>query len=329
MIFICKNCGGNVHWNPSQDRMICPHCDSVESEDLKPTTDENYCQACGAPLEPGKYSSAVKCEYCNNYTIFESKTNGEYEPHLIIPFRVDKERAKAILREEFGKKLFLPSDFLRDASLEKLEGDYIPFYLFDYHCHYRYAGKATKIRTWTVGDTQYTETSYYQILRTMDVNFSRIPVDASIAMPDEMMDLLEPFDYSGMVPFLPKYMSGFLGEYYNMPSESLEPRGKAKARNDAKTMMMDSINMGFYNSVVPEMEDCDMTTQDSKYALLPIWNYRYSYHGKDYIFHLNGETGKLVGAPPISMAKLVACGSTVFASVLAIGYMVMTILSMV
>jgi len=329
MIFICKNCGGNVHWNPTQDRMICPHCDGVESEDLKPTRDETYCEACGAPLEPDKYSSAVKCEYCNNYTIYESKTSGEYEPHLIIPFRVDKERAKAILRDEFGKKLFIPNDFLKEASLEKLEGDYIPFYLFDYHCNYRYAGKATKIRTWTSGNTEYTETSIYQILRTMDVNFSRVPVDASIAMPDDMMDLLEPFDYSGMVPFQPKYMSGFLGEYYNMSSESLEPRGKAKSRQDAKSMMMESINTGYYNSVTPTLDDCQMTTTDYKYALLPIWNYKYTYRGKDYLFHMNGETGKLVGGPPISKFKMAACGSFVLAATLAIGFMVQTILSLV
>ena len=29
----------------------------------------------------------------------------------------------------------------------------------------------------------------------MDIDFVKIPVDASVGMPDDVMDLMEPFDY--------------------------------------------------------------------------------------------------------------------------------------
>jgi hypothetical protein len=42
----------------------------------------------------------------------------------------------------------------------------------------------------------------------------------------------------------------------------------------------------------------------SYYVLLPIWMVTYHYRGKDYIFAMNGQTGKVVGKPPISRAKV-------------------------
>lgn len=324
MIFKCKNCGANTVWSPEHDRMCCPHCDSLDSEELITNENQYQCLSCGAPMEPKPYDSAIKCEHCGAYTIFDERINGKYEPHLVIPFKVSKQKAKEIIREQFEKKIFLPSGFLKEASLDKMEGDYIPFFLFDIHCHYRYSARAKKIRTWTVGDTQYTETSIYQIYRTMDADFNRVPTDASVTMPDNEMDLLEPFDYSAMYPFQPKFMSGFRGELYSVDGPTLEPRAKAKVRKDAVTLMQQTISG--YSSVVPECDDCQCQTQTENYALLPVWNYTYSYRGKQYQFRINGETGKMVGKAPMSIGKIIGCSATVFGLITAVGYMIQTIM---
>ena len=41
--------------------------------------------------------------------------------------------------------------------------------------------EGTKVRSWTSGDRRYTETSYYQILRDLDIHFREIPAAASAA----------------------------------------------------------------------------------------------------------------------------------------------------
>ena len=84
------------------------------------------------------------------------------------------------------------------------------------------------MRSWTTGNTQYTETSYYDIVRDMDIDFVKIPVDASVEMPDDVMDLMEPFDYKELQEFKPEYLSGFHSERYNMTSDLVESRAKAK-----------------------------------------------------------------------------------------------------
>ena len=69
-----------------------------------------------------------------------------------------------------------------------------------------------------------------------------------------------------------------------------------------------------------------LQTKQENYALLPIWNYKYRYRGKEYQFRLNGETGKMVGKAPISVGKLIGCAATVFSLVTAMGYMLRMIL---
>lgn len=327
MIFKCRSCGANTVWSPEKDRMCCPHCESIDSDEEVRNDNMFQCAACGAPMQPKEYDSATKCEHCGAYTIFEERISGEYLPHLILPFKVGKQKAKDLIKQEFGKKLFLPSSFLKESYLDKMEGDYIPFYLFDFDCHYRFAGKGKKIRRWTVGDTEYTETSIFQIYRDMDVDFSRIPADASIAMPDGEMDLLEPYDYGEMTGFEPKYMSGFFAERYSVSKESLEPRARQKARNDAGALMKSSITG--YNSVMPEMDDCQCRTKAENYALLPVWNYIYRFRGKDYFFRLNGQTGKLVGKAPISIGKVTAYAVTLFGCITVIGALINGILGVI
>ena len=84
--------------------------------------------------------------------------------------------------------------FRTEVRLNGIHGDYVPFWFYDYDTNCTFHGEGTKVRSWTTGNTQYTETSYYDVVRDMDINFDKIPVDASIGMPDDVMDLMEPFD---------------------------------------------------------------------------------------------------------------------------------------
>ena len=64
--------------------------------------------------------------------------------------------------------------------------------MYDYDSDVAYEAIGTKVRSWTSGDKRYTETSYFDVGRSLHVNYEGIPVDASIAMEDGIMDLMEP-----------------------------------------------------------------------------------------------------------------------------------------
>ncbi len=315
MIFKCQNCGGNAVYSPEKGAMYCPHCEGIDSQQKMEGSSEEVCANCGAPIEIGEFTSASKCEHCGSYLIFDKRVEGMYRPNLILPFKVGKEAAKDILKKEFKKKAFTPAGFLSDATLEKMEGSYVPFWLYDYMGNYVFDGEGTKVRTWRSGNTEYTETSYYHVVRDMAIDFDKIPVDASLAMPDGIMDLMEPYDYKVLEDFQEKYMSGFLSEVFNEPSGKLEPRAKEKAQRDSEALMNETL--GQYVTLRTHERNLRLDKNGLYYALFPVWVYTYNYKGKDYPFYINGQTGKVVGSTPLSMQKLCGYAATVFGIALA------------
>ncbi len=324
MIFKCKNCGGNSVYDPDKGTMYCPSCESVDSEEIIPNTLLTECTNCGAPLEIGDFTSASKCPYCERYIIFDERVQGEFAPSLILPFKISKKKAVDLLHKEFRKSVFTPAGFLSDASIEKMEGTYVPFFMYDYGADVDYKSKGTKLRVWTTGDTEYTETSVYEVIRKLNVDFEKIPVDASEAMNDKVMDLMEPYNYKALENFNEKYMSGFLAEKYNLNSTELQDRAKEKADNDAKKLVHDSVTG--YSSVSSVEETVRLTEKGIQYALLPVWEYIFRYQDIDYTFHVNGQSGKIVGVAPVDKKKVVGYSATVFGIVMALGMMIRMIL---
>lgn len=325
MFFKCRNCGGNIVYNPEKGMMVCPHCEGEETQEKRTGEGENYnsmekCLNCGAPLNVGEFTSAEFCQYCGHSLIYDERVTGAYEPKRMIPFTIGKEKAKEIMRTTFAKKIFAPSDFLNANMLEKLTGYYVPYFLYDMDTNGNLHAEATKVRTWTSGNTEYTETSYYDVVRAMTAKFDEVPVDASNAMPDDSMDLMEPYDYKGMVDFREPNLSGFCAEMYNQSNDELYPRAEAKAKEDTSAMMKNSIEG--YTTVHTITENIGVNRKGDKYALLPVWQYVYSYKNKMYTYFINGQTGKLVGEAPVSKAKVVAFGTTLWALLTATIYMI-------
>lgn len=318
MIFKCRNCGGNTVFSPERHDMFCPYCEGVGTAEKSGAGGSvAQCANCGGGLEIGTYTSASKCPYCDSYLIFDERVEGAYKPNLIIPFQYSKEMTKKLLRNQFKSCIFAPGDFLSDAKLETMTGMYVPFWMYDYHVRGFYDGEGKLIRTWVSGNKQYTETSTYHIVRDMEVDFDKMPVDASEAMPDAIMDLMEPYDYGALEAFKADYMSGFTAEYYNTGDVQSEPRAVNKAKQDAESILKQSINR-YTGLKSTQNNQVTLSRKEVNYALLPVWIYKYKYKEKDYIFHVNGQTGKVVGEVPISQGKVWGYGATLFGSLFAI-----------
>lgn len=313
MIFKCKNCYGNVVYSPEKRKMYCPYCESEESQELKPATglDMSICPDCGGSIPVGEHTAATQCPYCNNYLIFEQRVEGAYLPKMLIPFTFGKEKCKESIRDKFKKKIFAPADFLSEARLDSIQGSYVPFWFFDYDVNADYHAEATKTRHWTSGDVSYTETSFYDVHRNVEVNFRNIPVDASDDMPDDVMDLMEPYDYKELVDFNPQYLSGFLAEKYNQEAVGLEKRANRKMKEDTAQLVRGQVSG--YESVRQIRNDISVQREEQKYGFLPVWKYLYTYKDEQYPFYVNGQTGKIVGTVPVLGSKVLIYAGTIWA----------------
>lgn len=318
MIFKCKNCGGNVVYSPEKKGMFCPYCDSMNSEEREEHLGQEMqiCPNCNGEVPVLEHASTTQCPYCDSYLIFDERVSGQYAPKMMIPFQIGKETCKGALRDKFKKNIFAPTDFLSEVRLNSMQGVYVPFWFYDYDTNVDFVGEATKVRSWTSGNTQYTETSYYNLVRNMDIHFRRIPVDASVQMPDDVMDLVEPYTYAQFEDFKPEYLSGFYAEKYNMPADLVECRAKQKMDSDANQILMQSI--AGYGNVRTERKQIGVKDNSVCYGLLPVWKYIYQYKNREYPFYVNGQTGKIVGTAPLSKTKVWVYSGTLWGLLTAI-----------
>lgn len=301
MLYRCVNCGGNVVYEPSKKKMICLSCGGDECQEVVPSENPVVCINCGSQIPYTEFQSAGRCPACGTYLLRDDKVTYPYGADVVLPFKISKHDAEDKLKDEFGKKLFIPGTFLSQKTLEKMKGIYVPFWMYDYDSNIDYHATGTKVRTWTSGDKRYTETSYFDVARKLHVDYEGIPVDASIAMEDGIMDLMEPYDYTALIKHDNKYLSGFEAETYNMTPDEVEPRANEKA---------DKANRGWvreytsgYDTLINEMFNSNNRQTGTKFALMPVWMYEYRFQGKNYKFYVNGQTGKCVGTAPRSTAK--------------------------
>lgn len=115
------------------------------------------------------------------------------------------------------------------------------------------------------------------------------------------MDMLEPFDYSELQDFQTPYLSGYLAEKYNYTDEDLFPRVQQRVSN--YTMEYIRSTMTQYTDTKIESRNINISSEKAYYILLPVWILCYDYQQMEHNFIMNGQTGKIVGKPPISKLK--------------------------
>ncbi len=307
--FRCENCGGVMEFDPVTQKMKCPHCGSEKDvRDMKVEdigfSHEDFkvfkCSNCGAQLLTDDNTTSTFCSYCGSSTLIESRVIGENAPTYIIPFKYKKEKAIEEFRKWSKKGLLTPDIFRRSTTVEKVSGIYVPFWLFDVDGDLQASGECTKVRYSSDDEYDYVHTSYYHVHRDISANFVKIPADASTKMDDDIMDKLEPFYYDDLKEFNMAYLSGYLSEKYNMNFDSLMPRIKQRANEYLETFLDRELAMYDGHSMHSQKS---VRLNRAIYAVFPVWILNYRYQGKNYIFAMNGQTGRIVADLPWSKKK--------------------------
>ena len=262
------------------------------------------CPSCGAELVCDAETAATTCPYCGNPTVLGGKLSGKLKPEYIIPFKLDRKAAIDQLTRYYKGKFLLPKAFRSHNHIEEIQGVYVPFWLYDAHvdARGRYEGQLSESHR--EGDYIVTTTQFYDIVRNGSTDFVKVPVDGSSKMPDAHMDAIEPFDYSAMVPFSTAYLPGFLADRYDEDEKTCYARAEKRMNQSTADALRDTITG--YSEVHPQTENINITPQKAHYALLPVWMLHTKWKGKDFLFAMNGQTGRLIGDLPIDKGRLAA-----------------------
>lgn len=259
------------------------------------------CPSCGAELICDQSTAATACPYCGNPAIVPGQFSGALRPDYILPFRLSKDDAVQALRAHYKGKPFLPRSFTSANHIEQIQGVYVPFWLFDGGAEGAASYRASNTNVFETGDYEITETRHYHVVRAGSLAFEKIPVDASSKMPDDHMDSIEPFDYAQLRPFSTAYLPGYLADKYDVTIDDSRDRADMRCRETLAQALRDTVTG--YGACVTEREDIALRRGKVHYALLPVWMLSTKWRGQDFLFAMNGQTGKLVGNLPTDRGR--------------------------
>ena len=328
LVYQCPNCGGKIEFDSTLQKMKCPYCDmTFEVETLKAydqalnggQAEENmaweavsgsqwqegeedaaaiyHCDYCGGEIVCERTTAATVCPYCGNPVVMVRQCSGELRPDCLIPFRLDKEAAKAAFSNHLKGKRLLPKRFKEETFIDEIKGIYVPFWLFDTQAHARIRYRATKARHSSDSDYYYTETKYYEIIREGEMGFERIPADGSSKMADDLMESLEPYDFKDAVDFQTAYLAGYLADKYDVTAEASVERVNGRIKQSVEKMFAATISG--YQTVHQEDSNIRLHRGSVRYALYPVWMLNATWNQEKYTFAMNGQTGRLVGDLPL------------------------------
>lgn len=320
--------------------MKCPYCDTeFEMETLRDynaelknespndmkweTPEENtwqtgetdglrsyVCQSCGGEIIGDATLAATSCLFCGNPVVMTEQFAGICRPDYVIPFKLDKKAAKeGLIRHLTGKRL-LPKVFRDQNHVDEIRGVYVPVWLFDTDADAQVRYRATRVKHWSDSRYNYIETTHYSVHRGGSVGFEHIPVDGSQKMPDDLMESIEPYDFSEAVDFRTAYLAGFLADKYDVDAKQSEDRANERVKRSTEEAFASMVTG--YATVVAENTNICLHNGKVKYVLYPVWLLNTTWEGNKYLFAMNGQTGKFVGDLPVNKkaARLWTLGLT-------------------
>lgn len=327
----CPCCSGALAFDSTVQKMKCPFCDTeFEVETLKAydedlqnegtdnldwdtnagtqwTVDEatglrSYvCRSCGGEIVGDENTAATECPFCGNHAIMMQQFSGSLKPDYVIPFKLDKEAAKAQYKKHLMGKFLLPKVFKDENHIDEIKGIYVPFWLFDSDADADIRFRATRTRSWSDSDYNYVQTSYFSIYRAGYIGFDHVPVDGSTRMADDLMESVEPFNFSEAVDFQTAYLSGYFADKYDVSAEDSIGRANERIKNSTEDAFRNTVQG--YATVTPEYSSVRLHDGKTKYAFYPVWLLNTTYKDEKFTFAMNGQTGKFVGNLPTDRGK--------------------------
>ena len=134
----CPCCGGAIAFDSTLQKMKCPFCgtefemDALKSYDAELQGEQadnmewetsagsewqeseieglrSYvCKSCGGEIVGDANTAATSCPFCGNPVVMMEQFSGMLKPDLVIPFKLDKNDAKAAFKKHISGKRLLP-----------------------------------------------------------------------------------------------------------------------------------------------------------------------------------------------------------------------------
>jgi len=303
---------------PVQEMPEPDTADNTAEDDDNPFKDDAEdsmqftCKSCGGTIVSSANTSASFCPFCGSPALIGDRLTGEFKPRFLIPFKYSKENAEGAFLKWCKGGRWTPIKFVSKENIEKLTGLYVPFWLFDVDYQLDVNSECRKDSVTHSGNKTTTTMRYYDVTNSGKYMWRKIPFDGETRIDDALMEAIEPYNYSQLIPYDYKYIPGFFADKYDQDVDALKERAIKRIKGYQGVKFKELTKK--YDNVKIKQDNSKITNMEAHYALLPVWFLSYKYLGKNYYFAMNGQTGEVAGIRPVSWVK----GLVLFMTLLSI-----------
>jgi predicted RNA-binding Zn-ribbon protein involved in translation (DUF1610 family) len=335
-VYPCFNCGADVVFDIQSQQMKCPYCGMVQQivHDAQKQLHENDYQAMLKSVSDWRKHKSVQvqsllkelnCPSCGGTVVFKDTLTSDFCPYCatplqienahaaeqrvpadgVLPFQVERDKAKAQLKTWVQHLWFAPTQFKRMEFEDTFQGLYLSHWTFDAETYSAYTGERGENYTEVIGHGKdrrtVTRTRWYSAQGQVDHFHNDVVVNACRTFVKSLMDRFTRWPLQKAVPFQDAYLAGFVARTYDVELD--EAYVEAKYRIDQWIDGAVRADIGGdrqrVNSVQTEYQNLKF-----KLMLLPVWMLSYRFHNKVYHVVVNGASGEVQGERPWSAWKI-------------------------
>ena len=308
----CPRCGTNVYHDEILDKLVCRHCGGAFDKDTRELSysfdlrdneepglpekklREYMCKTCGTAVVTHETTAPKHCAFCGGEDLNKQELTRQFRPDAYIPFKISREEAIQSFKEFAAGKKEVPKSFNTEATLSKVTGIFVPFWLIDTDNHLKIKAGATRIN----GEN---EGKRFDIEVEHDYKLTGIPFDGGKGVDDTLMEAIEPYDYKELKPFDPICLKDYLAERFDI--KPLDMTERIFKRLYIYSNQAPSYICKDYQDIDVKKNDSSVNDIRQRYVLLPMWYLTYEYDGIKYSFAVNGQTGEVDGEMPVAKER--------------------------
>lgn len=327
MKFTCPDCGVEMQFDEDTGNLMCPSCKKMEwvegyekdfikyrhVKDLYEFEDEEarlyVCKSCGMRLLTNNRTALRECYFCGGAMTAGERVSGDLKPTRIIPFSVSEKQAKKAFSRWFLKVKFAPREFRIKKRACKCHAVYLPVWIFQFRSQGEARLHAIKSRKAVDEEEKekIIETDHFDLYRRFDLGFDHLPICASGKIEQRFLEALEPYDFSALKKF--DVYSDFTipAEQYTAKDDKLENGARKRVQELTDEYLLHTAEE--YEEAQVVQREYQAGKAGTEYIWLPIWFVSIEPGDNEYLFVMNGQTGKVAMDPPYHSVKIFAVAS--------------------
>ncbi len=328
---LCPQCGDQLLFGKGKKELSCKKCGYARA--LQKDSDQvvEKALAAGAPFDKftrgmgqgmqalacGKCKAQLAIPYGDQLALCPSCAHDELasvemsavslEPKDLLPFLIPRSRATGILRKHLRKSRpwMLPKALFSVLREDRLLAMYIPAHVLDAYARVSWKAKAA-YRIPVAGKAQIEEREVWEPVVGYWENFFEDQFFLTSSLVDsKAFALINDYALRDLVGYDPRYLGSFPAEICTKDplaslkemEKSIDEQIKAAATSRIKGEKIDELK------ILAEKDAISF-----RQILLPVWKASFTYHGRSFVYLINGRTGKVTGDKPLSVKRIIALG---------------------